>query len=386
MQKGELFMATEQRNGNDFFEAWSEAQRNWMQLWAKTRPESRKTTEGAEGVKESPTLWGTTGDIYNQWLKMSQEMFQKYRGKSPWGIGGQTFERTLGGAQVYNKLYEFWTNAAKVLSGASPAGKGIQETYQEFYDSWLKSYNELLKSFFSISLFEPPGWTASAAELPQMYADAFSKFFGPWAEAMQGLPQKTAEALQKGPEGYADVYRWWLQTYEQTWGKLLRMPPLGLTRETSEKIQRGTEALISHYVAITNYSSALYKVGTEAMQKVSKTLALMYNDGHAPKTFKEFYTIWWTINEETVNELFRSPESSRLLGQVVDAAMRVRKRYDDIMEEYLKALPVPTRSEMNDLYRSLYLLKKEVRKNTKQVRELEEKLRTTETALRKEES
>jgi len=56
------------------------------------------------------------------------------------------------------------------------------------------------------------------------------------------------------------------------------------------------------------------------------------------------------------------------------------------MEEYLKALPVPTRSEMNDLYKTLYMLKKEVRKNTKQMKELENKLKTKKMTPEKETS
>ncbi|MBT9159415.1 MAG: Poly(3-hydroxyalkanoate) polymerase subunit PhaE [Dehalococcoidia bacterium] len=380
-------METERKWGTDFSEAWLGAQANLMQSWADAWLGFSKATEGAERAKESTRPWGTTGDIYNQWLNMCQEMFGEYWKGAPLGIDEQTFEKTPWGAQTYARLYEFWANAAKILSGTSPGGKGIPESYQEFCDFWLENYNELLRGFFTFPHLEPlRGLLGSAAELSQMYADVLSKFSGPWMEAMQGLPEKTAEALRKGPQGYADVHRWWLQAYEQTWGRVLRMTPLGLTRETSEMLQRGTESLIEHYAAMTDYSSAFYRVGTEAMQKVATKLGDMYNKGQAPKTYKEFYTLWWTTNEEALYELFKSPEFSRLLGRVVDATMRVRKRYDDIMEEYLKALPVPTRSEMNDLYKTLYLLKKEVRENTKQVRELEEKLRTTETALGKEES
>jgi len=122
------------------------------------------------------------------------------------------------------------------------------------------------------------------------------------------------------------------------------------------------------------------------MQKVATNLGEMFRKGQAPKTFKEFYTLWWTTNEETVHELFKNPEFSRLLGRVTDAATQVRKRYDDVMEEYLKALPVPTRSEMNDLYKTLYMLKKEVRKNTKQMKELENKLKTKKMTPEKETS
>lgn len=379
-------MATEDERRNDIFQTWLEAQRTWMSLWTDTLSGSPKAREGDEGAQAWSSPWKTAEDIYNQWLKMSQEMFGQSWKEVPWGIGVKTFERTLSGAQVYNSLYEFWTSAARILSGAPPEGKGILETYQEFYESWLKTYNEQLKSFFTVSLFAPTGQPGTAAELPQMYADLFSRLFGPWTEAIQNLPKTAAQALQKGPQGYADVYHLWLQAYDQTWGRVLGMPPLGLTRETIEKFQRANEAMIEHYTATTDYSSVLYKVGMEAMQKVATNLGEMSRKGQAPKTFKEFYTLWWTTNEETVHELFKTPEFSHLLGRVTDAATQVRKRYDDVMEEYLKALPVPTRSEMNDLYKTLYMLKKEVRKNTKQMKELENKLKTKKVTPEKEAS
>lgn len=378
-------MATERKRESDFFEAWSGVQTNLMRSWADTWLAFSKATEGAEGAKKSAGPWGAAGDIYNQWQNMCQEMFGEYWKTAPWGIGGQRFEKTLWGAQTYTKLYEFWASAAGILSGTSPGGKGIPETYQEFCDFWLENYNEWLRGFFTLPPLEPfKGLLGSTAELPQMYTDVLSRFYGPWMEAMQGLPGKSAEAFKKGPQGYADVYRWWLEPYEQTWGRVLRVPPLGLERETIERVQKVNESLIEHYAAMTDYSSALYRVGTEAMQKVAGKLGEMHQKGQSPKTYKEFYTLWWTTNEDALHELFKSPEFSHLLGRVVEATMRLRKRYDDIMEEYLKALPVPTRSEMNDLYKTLYLLKKEVRNNTKQVKELEEKLKTAETAPGKE--
>lgn len=380
-------MATEGEKKTSFFDTWSEAQRSWMQLWADAFSGSPKATKGADGKKEWTEPWRTPVDIYNRWLNISKEMFGEYWERAPGGIGQQTGERVMAGMQIYNKLYEFWASAAQLLSGARPEGKGIQETYQGFYESWLRNYNELLNSFFKVSLFEPPMWTSAASmELPQMYANNLSKFVGPWMEAMQNLPGKMAETGQKGPQGYPELYQLWLQAYEQTWGKVLRMPPLGLTRETIERSQRGTKALIDHFAAMNDFSSALQREGVKAMQKVATRLEDMYNMGQAPKTFKEFYTLWWTTNEETVYELFKTQEFSHLLSRVTNAAMDVRKRYDDIMEEYLKMLPIPTRSEMNDLYKTLYQLKKEARRNTKQLKDLAEEIRTRGTASIKEKS
>lgn len=117
-------MTTERNSRNDIFQTWSEAQRTWIRLW-----------------DDSLAGFPKGGDnIYNQWLNMPQEMFGQSWKEVPWGIGAQTFERALSGAQVYNKLYEFWIYAAKILSRAPLEGKGVPETYLEFCDFWGKCY------------------------------------------------------------------------------------------------------------------------------------------------------------------------------------------------------------------------------------------------------
>ena len=133
-------MTTERNSRNDIFQTLSEAQRTWMRLWTDTLPGFPKAREGAEGVQAWTSPWKTADDIYNQWLNMPQEMFGQSWKEVPWGIGAQTFERALSGAQVYNKLYEFWTYAAKILSRAPLEGKGVPETYLEFCDFWGKCY------------------------------------------------------------------------------------------------------------------------------------------------------------------------------------------------------------------------------------------------------
>ncbi|MBU2009139.1 MAG: hypothetical protein KJ624_04765 [Chloroflexi bacterium] len=379
-------MTTEHGREKDFLGAWLETQRSYMRLWADTLSALPRATPGDEAAKGSPgPWWEATGRIYDEWQRMCQEMFGEYWKGTPSAIGGQTFAKTLGAAQVYGKLYEFWANAAKILSGAPPEGKTVHETYQDFYSSWLKGYNASLGGFFTGSFPEPMKWPLAApADLMTMYAEALSQFSKPWTAALQGLPQKTAEALQKGPQAYGEALNWWLPAYEQTWGRLLRMPALGPMRETVGLLQQGAEALVNYFSVSTDFGSAFSRVSTEAMQKVMTELGSMSDKGQAPKTFREFYKLWWTTNEEAVKELYQTPEFSRLLGQVVDAIMLVRKRYHEIIEEYLKALPIPTRTEMNDLYKSVYLLKQEVRRNTKQVAELQSRLKRAERATKKE--
>lgn len=376
-------MATDENLGMDALKTWSEYQKTWLRLMSTSFPGVPKATEDAKAKYDLTSLWRTTGEVYDRWLKMSQEMIQQNWKGNTWGTDRQTFEGMLGATHIYNKMYEFWTGATQILSGDSSITKGIQKNYEEYCDAWIKNNNDFFNTFFMASGVEPMKQIGISMDLPKMYADLLVSFIVPWMEATQGVPEKSIEALKKGPQGYADIYRSWLPAYEQTWGKILKIPPMGIARQSIEKLQKLTETTIEHGKVLTEYSGMIYRVSEESMQKVASKLGEMYVQGQPPKTYREFYSLWWTTNEDALYQLFKTPEFSRLFGRVVDVTMRLQKRYDIVMEEFLKALPIPTRSEMDDLYKTIYLMNKEVKSSPKRMKGLDEKLRTTEATLTK---
>jgi len=374
-------METSENKAKDAFQAWSESQKAWLRLMNTAFTGFSKPTEDTEGKYDWANLWRANYEIYNQWLNTSQEMIKQTWKGSSGGANKTVFEDMLDATNIYNKMYEFWDGAIKILSGEVSTAKDIQKNYEEFCDIWIKNYTEFFNTFFTTSGIEPLKSMGISMDLLKMNTDLLLTFITPWIEVSQELPEKSIESFRKGPQGYADIYRSWLPAYEQSWSKILKMPPMGITRQSTERLQRLTETMIEHSKVMTEYSGILYKVGTESMQKVAAKLGEMYIEGHPPKTYREFYTLWWTTNEDTLYQLFKTHEFSRLIGRVIDVTMRLRQRYNSVMEELLKALPIPTRSEMDDLYKTLYVMNKEVKDNLKRLGELEDKLSTTEASL-----
>ncbi|MFM8331320.1 MAG: poly(R)-hydroxyalkanoic acid synthase subunit PhaE, partial [Candidatus Methylumidiphilus sp.] len=60
-------------------------------------------------------------------------------------------------------------------------------------------------------------------------------------------------------------------------------------------------------------------------------------------------------------KLFQTEDFSRLQGELLDAGLTARTHYFKIMEMQLYDLPIALRSEMDDLYKTVYDLKKKVR-------------------------
>ena len=79
------------------------------------------------------------------------------------------------------------------------------------------------------------------------------------------------------------------------------------------------------------------------------------------ETFEEFYKYWSKTVSAAYGKALFSDELSVLAGDMVDSMSKFKKDYDKISELYLSNAPFPKKSEMDELYKTVYNLKKEVR-------------------------
>jgi len=80
-----------------------------------------------------------------------------------------------------------------------------------------------------------------------------------------------------------------------------------------------------------------------------------------PEDFKEYYKRWLKILEGHYMTLFQSAEYIRTLTHTLHALEDFTTAKQELLSEAMAALGLPTRREMDDLYREIYLLKKSVK-------------------------
>ncbi len=68
-----------------------------------------------------------------------------------------------------------------------------------------------------------------------------------------------------------------------------------------------------------------------------------------------------SISDKTFVSLFESDEYSQLMAEVSALQLKLRKDMEAQMEKALSGIPVATRTELDELYKTIYDLKKEVR-------------------------
>ena len=71
------------------------------------------------------------------------------------------------------------------------------------------------------------------------------------------------------------------------------------------------------------------------------------------------------LSDKTFVSLFETDEYSRLMAEVSAMQLKLKKDIEVQMEKFMTGIPVATRSEMDELYKTIYELKKQVRQMEK---------------------
>ncbi len=368
-------MTDEPKTGFDGFAELTKMQQQWMKgvtdFWTSFVPKGAQGDQGSDGF-----AWAQ--DLYRKWGEQWQEMAAKMMPGTS-GIGPDTFLKMYQSADIYTKFYSFWIEMYRKFMETIPQqwqGEWKPERFEEFWKAWVDQYRSLVDNVFAAAVPEPLRWITHiyTGEVPLLTADLLIKFWSPWMEfgaetlARPPIPAEPGT----GMTSVIEFYDRWRKAYEASLGKLLHTPGLGYFRESYEKLLAGIDSLVEFNIVLADFNGALYQAGIAAMQKLLEKLGESMAAGEYPGTFREFYDQWWKTNEDIYEELFRTDEFGKLLGQIVDRGMQFRKAYHEFLEEVVKQLdlPVPTRSEMDHLYKTVYQMRKTVRAQAREIAEL----------------
>jgi len=86
-----------------------------------------------------------------------------------------------------------------------------------------------------------------------------------------------------------------------------------------------------------------------------------------PEDFKEYYKGWLKILEGHYMTLFQSEEYIRTLVQALNALQEFTMAKNDLLAETMEALSLPSRRDLDAVYREMYELKKSVKELAKEV-------------------
>jgi polyhydroxyalkanoate synthesis regulator phasin len=158
-----------------------------------------------------------------------------------------------------------------------------------------------------------------------------------------------------------DAYTHWRNMFTNAVAPVVRiMTP----NQQTKAIQEWAD--IANRMMVFNIKNAelqykIYNQGTKVMDQLAENIMDKIGKGEEVKSMMTLYQEWMNISDKAYVSLFESDEYSQLMAEVSALQMRLRRDMEQQMEGMLSGVPVATRSEMDELYRTIYDLKKQVR-------------------------
>ncbi len=331
----------------------------------------------------------STNEYFDAWMKSQTQAFTTLREQGERMMS--FYKASPAGMQ---NPFEAWRDASIKAFSAGADGNSIKEfmakvfgstdTMQQLYDTWQRVHSAMQSQPFDVDSYknftDPTKikqivdqlFNFDLGEITQMqeqaaqFAASFQQFSKPWGDAATANINMMPQAAGGNPQAWLKMFENMSHAFNSRAGQVFNAPKVGKDREKTELLSRFVESLSTYATCNIEYQQQMYKTGGVAMQEVMAQLAAKVQSGEKTEEeaqrFDAFFELWISVNEQTFNKFFQTKEFSRLRNAVTTSGFATRKHYFALMEIQLADLPVALRSEMDDLYKVVYDLRKQVKK------------------------
>lgn len=267
-------------------------------------------------------------------------------------------------AQFWESSMQLWTGNAGGSTSFDSVGDSSKNRAFESIESTVKTWKALS------SLMQEPEAQESmlkgisalpdlASKMTKPAIEGFLHFQREWVERAGRIGKSTAAYKFENLD--QETFRAWLEVYETEFKKFLQVPQLGLARGYQERFTQAADKYNVFQATLAEFMSLLYLPLEKSFKVMQDQVSIMADQGKMPEKSKEFYRMWVKVLEGHYMTLFKSSEYNHALTRILDALGEFHVAKQQILQDAMKTLPVPTLSDMDELSKEIYLLKKRVR-------------------------
>lgn len=280
----------------------------------------------------------------------------------------------------YGSLLEAWMKMAGeyMKSMAAPESSssdtyGMPEGFQnKSRNKFQESFESTLKMWTTMSsvLNEPRAMdtmTKGAGVVPDIITGVIGSVWEGYFRLQQQIMERMSRIGQETEAFKFDkldenIFRTWADIYEKELSPIFNIPQLGLTRFYQERLDKAVDKFHVFQTSFAEFLRLLYLPIEKSSRVMQQKLEELTKEGKLPESSQGYYRMWIRILEGHYMTLFKSPEYAQTLSQTMTTFEDYMSARAHILEDFLQSVPVPTNSEMDELYREIYHLKKKVRK------------------------
>ena len=154
----------------------------------------------------------------------------------------------------------------------------------------------------------------------------------------------------------------WNDFYESEFRQFFQLPQLGLMRQYQERLNQAADKYHLLQSKLSEYLNLLSIPITRTAGVMQEKLSEMMENGELPDDTRVYYNMWIKVLEGHFMTLFQTPEYAETQALMLNALADFSTARDAVLEDVLLLLPVARQTDLDDMARELYELKKRVKK------------------------
>jgi hypothetical protein len=279
----------------------------------------------------------------------------------------------------------FWKEISKIINDAQPS---LDET--QIYTSETDSFKEKFRTYNAwktglknlnafIQTISQPDNQKTASKSMVTFFEFLTQITGDSSENLLEFQSQVLNSISKIGEhtkayNFDDIdqhiFESFRKLYENEFKKYLFTPKLGLPRFHIERIS----ILIDKFNIFYSFLNELTYLFFAPLEKTNHIMLSRIDEIMKQNNFVEdpetFYSEWIKMLEGHYMTLLQSAEYMNTLKKAIDSLADYRKAKEEVICLLLKELPIPTNREMDDVYKELYMVKKQLRELSNQMSRL----------------
>lgn len=154
-----------------------------------------------------------------------------------------------------------------------------------------------------------------------------------------------------------DLQNDWQNFMREEFTRCFHVTPIGPLRQYQEKFNRYMKAFAEWEAASQTFVSLMNRPMAQSLADIQETIRDQLDAG---VPVENLFPLWLRLFEGRSLTLFRSAEFMAAMHEALKAKAALTKAQEEVMDDILKAAHIPTLSDMDELSREVYLLKKRI--------------------------
>jgi polyhydroxyalkanoate synthesis regulator phasin len=377
MEKQAAMFSGMQANGsNPFMNSNTKPEEFFKNWYAQQMTAMKQMTDFNQSIYNSALNYGKNANdvnasfstmnnawtnIYNSWMGSMNTSYDTFSKNMTNPFNADMFKNMYEGSQMYMKMQEVFQPMMAAIKNSDfsmETWKNIYTTdnYKKMTEQAFGSFfnNNSLKDVYENSMKQVQGFFVNQNNLGKEYF-----------EQMQNMKAQFPELFSGNSEHMKDLYTKMNNVFGKTFEPLLKLANPGKEKENIETTIALMDKVAEYSVKQSELQMFLYKTMQSSMESLAKETQEKYQNmtpgSFTMPTSTELYNEWIKKNETMFTDLFATEEFSKVKGEALNLTMDVKKHFEKQFENVFEQYPIMFKSEMEEVYQTIYDLKKTVK-------------------------